>query len=78
MKPFYCLFFYCIASAGKSQGAGRDFAMKDRIMWVILREAEGRSRIDEIVIRAMNDGAMIVNPAALSGEEVAGLLLRAE
>ena len=37
-----------------------------------------RSRIDEIAEKALNDGAMIVNPAYLSREDVAGLLLDAE
>ena len=37
-----------------------------------------RSRIDEIAEKALNDGAMIVNPAYFSKEDVAGLLLGAE
>ena len=37
-----------------------------------------RSRVDEIAEKALNDGAMIVNPAYLSKEDVAQLLLRAE
>ena len=37
-----------------------------------------RSRVDEIAEKALNDGAMIVNPAYFSKEDVAPLLLRAE
>ena len=37
-----------------------------------------RSRIDEIAEKALNDGAMIVNPAYFSKEDVAELLLGAE
>ena len=37
-----------------------------------------RSRIDEIAEKALNYGAMIVNPAHFSKEDVAGLLLGAE
>lgn len=36
------------------------------------------SRVDEIAEKALNDGAMIVNPAYFSGKDVAELLLRAE
>lgn len=35
-------------------------------------------KIDEIAAKALNDGAMIVNPAPLSKKDVAELLLRAE
>lgn len=37
-----------------------------------------RARVDEIAAKALNDGAMIVNPAYFSKEDVAQLLLRAE
>ena len=37
-----------------------------------------RGRIDEIAEKALNDGAMIVNPAYFSKEDVAELLLGAE